>query len=221
MTQKDHVTGRYYKQRFEKIAADKRKRILETAIDEFASKGFSAASINTIAKRASISIGAMYGYFESKEALFMTILDDGYRLLEQALSEVIEHQGDLFERLRMMLAISIRYARDYHQINQIYIDISTESLSHLANETSLKMESITASFYRRFLREAREAGALRPELDEGIIAFCIDNIVMMTQFSYASEYFRDRMRIYTGHETVNEGELIDAMVDFIRRGISR
>lgn len=221
MPDKDVTTGKYYRERFEKISKEKRDRILGAAITEFAANGFSAASINTIARQASISIGSMYSYFESKECLFLTILDDGYQLLEQALSEVVEQEGDVFDKMRRMLTVSVLYARRYHKINQIYIDLSTEGLSHMASETSLKMESITASFYRRFLTQALEEGKIRPDLDPGVIAFCIDNIVMLTQFSFASAYYHERMKIYAGESIAEREEMmIKQIVDFIKHGIA-
>ncbi len=43
--------------------------------------GFSAANINVMAKNAGISIGSMYNYFESKENLFLAVVDYGYKVL--------------------------------------------------------------------------------------------------------------------------------------------
>ncbi len=48
----------------------KRRQILDGARAVFLADGFDAASMNEIARRAGVSKGTLYVYFESKEALF-------------------------------------------------------------------------------------------------------------------------------------------------------
>lgn len=44
--------------------------ILSAAIQEFLEKGFTSASLRNIAKKAGVTTGALYGYYDSKEDLF-------------------------------------------------------------------------------------------------------------------------------------------------------
>lgn len=67
--------------RFEKLPADKRQRILETAAREFASRGFEHASLNRIITAAGISKGAAYYYFDDKADLFATVVLQGWQVL--------------------------------------------------------------------------------------------------------------------------------------------
>ncbi|MGE0339639.1 MAG: TetR/AcrR family transcriptional regulator [Xanthobacteraceae bacterium] len=55
-------------------AADKRALILAAALDEFSQKGFAAARLDDVAKRADVAKGTIYLYFEDKEALFQELL---------------------------------------------------------------------------------------------------------------------------------------------------
>jgi AcrR family transcriptional regulator len=61
--------------RFEKLATEKRERILETAAREFAHHGYDGASLNHILAEAGISKGAAYYYFDDKSDLFATVLE--------------------------------------------------------------------------------------------------------------------------------------------------
>jgi AcrR family transcriptional regulator len=54
--------------RFEKLAPQKRKHLLDVAAREFAIHGFNEASINPILEQAEMSKGAAYYYFEDKVA---------------------------------------------------------------------------------------------------------------------------------------------------------
>ncbi|MBU0956729.1 MAG: TetR/AcrR family transcriptional regulator, partial [Spirochaetes bacterium] len=179
-----------------------------------------AASINVIARNAGISIGSMYSYFASKEDLFMSVMDSGHNLLEQALKEVVDMPGDLYERMDKMIEVSQRYAMENHQLNQIYIEISTEGLSHLARRISLKMESMTAAIYHRLIDEAKAAGLVSMNLDTRALSFFLDNLVMMVQFSYASDYYRERLKVYAGDNSYNDpASLRTELMKFIRNGL--
>jgi len=65
-------------EQFEKIRITRRNHIMDAALHIFSEKGFAAASINMIAKRAGVSKGLIYNYFESKEDLIKTILINGF-----------------------------------------------------------------------------------------------------------------------------------------------
>lgn len=49
-------------------------RILQYGKEEFLKKGFSAASLRNIVKRAGVTTGAFYGYFSDKMALFHVLV---------------------------------------------------------------------------------------------------------------------------------------------------
>jgi AcrR family transcriptional regulator len=53
---------------------ERRLRIMETALDLFAGKGINGTSSNEIARKAGVSIGTFYSYFENKKTLFLEIL---------------------------------------------------------------------------------------------------------------------------------------------------
>ena len=54
-------------------------RIHAAARDEFLAKGYQAASLRNIVKTAGVTTGALYGYYDSKEALFAALVDEPYR----------------------------------------------------------------------------------------------------------------------------------------------
>src|SRR5690242_144766 len=54
--------------------ADRREAILAAALDEFAERGFEAARLDDVAKRAGIAKGTIYLYFRDKETLFQELL---------------------------------------------------------------------------------------------------------------------------------------------------
>src|SRR3954452_2036127 len=61
---------------FETADNAKRRQIMEGARAVFLAQGFDAASMNDIARKAGVSKGTLYVYFDSKEALFVAITDE-------------------------------------------------------------------------------------------------------------------------------------------------
>ena len=65
-------------QQFEQIRESRKKLILETALELFATEGFHTTPISRIASVAGISKGLLYNYFDSKEDLIKTIIFNGF-----------------------------------------------------------------------------------------------------------------------------------------------
>jgi len=91
------------KKMFYNISAEKRKMFLETAISEFTSKPFEQVSVNTIVKKAGISRGSFYTYFEDLESLFKYIFQEiKIDRLKYGKEIFVESKGDIFEFFRKL-----------------------------------------------------------------------------------------------------------------------
>jgi AcrR family transcriptional regulator len=55
-------------------AAARRDAILDAALDEFSARGFAAARLDDVAKRAGVAKGTIYLYFADKESLFQELI---------------------------------------------------------------------------------------------------------------------------------------------------
>jgi AcrR family transcriptional regulator len=64
--------------RFRKLDRKTRDRILETAAEEFAARGFEGTSLNRLIERLGISKGSFYYYFDDKADLFTTVVDHAW-----------------------------------------------------------------------------------------------------------------------------------------------
>ena len=65
-------------------SAETKKKLLESAKKEFLEKGFTGASLRTIAARAGVTTGAMYRHFKDKDAFFCALVDDAISLTKKA-----------------------------------------------------------------------------------------------------------------------------------------
>lgn len=65
----------------ELIREERKKQIMQVALEILAESGFANTSISKIAARAKISKGLMYNYFASKEELIYEVMADGFNQL--------------------------------------------------------------------------------------------------------------------------------------------
>ncbi len=56
---------------------ERKRRIVETALQLFSESGYDKTSIRDIAKHANMSLGLLYNYFASKEQLLEAIVQEG------------------------------------------------------------------------------------------------------------------------------------------------
>ena len=98
---------------FYNLSDDKRKRVLQAILEEFADTDSEKISINRIIKRANISRGSFYQYFDDKvdlvEVLFLTLVDMNIKDAYRALSE---SDGDIFALYNSFLEILFRLSKD-------------------------------------------------------------------------------------------------------------
>lgn len=85
--------------RAEKKAAT-RASLLEAAAEVFAARGFQAASVDEVADAAGFTKGAVYSHFESKEDLFLAMLDERFAGRIEELRSVLGDDHDPSEQAR-------------------------------------------------------------------------------------------------------------------------
>ncbi len=89
---------------FFELDIEKRNRIFDAGLREFAEQNYNEASTNNIVKVAGISKGSLFKYFKNKEDLYFFILDSVIAdLVEETKNDISSLKGDIFE-------IIIRYA---------------------------------------------------------------------------------------------------------------
>lgn len=86
--------------RFRRRKADRPAEIVEAALAVFAEKGFAAARLEEIARRAGVSKGALYLYFSTKEELFRAVVEQAIAPNVRVLRDLLaEHPGPFRELL--------------------------------------------------------------------------------------------------------------------------
>ena len=113
-----------YKEAFERATDERKEKILEVGIKEFASKGYEKANINIIAKKAGISIGLMYKYFSTKEDLFITCIQRGMRILSQVIEEIMASDDKLLVKAEKLIRATCVHSKRNANYIRLYNEIA-------------------------------------------------------------------------------------------------
>lgn len=92
-----HTGGAYADRYLFRLPEEKRARILEGAWSEFTAVPYAEASINRIVQTSRIPRGSFYQYFEDKNDLFLTLIDEIRDQFLDLFHDTLERSGgDLF-----------------------------------------------------------------------------------------------------------------------------
>lgn len=119
-------------------------KILQSAKLEFLDKGFTSASLRTIAGNAGLTTGAMYRHFKDKDALFCALVDDAIdNTMTLVKAGSIESHRDLKD------AVGEEHAEDERRMTLEFIDYIYENLDAF----TLLLTKSAGSTHEKFLEE--------------------------------------------------------------------
>ena len=99
------------KPKWQRRAEDRPREICAAALEVFAEKGFAAAKLDEIAKRAGVSKGTLYLYFKDKEQLFRAVVRNTVAPNVEKLRSGLIQTGMPFDQLvRLFLAKFVEMA---------------------------------------------------------------------------------------------------------------
>ena len=95
----------------------KMEQILETSLILFSKKGFYSTTIPDIAKEMNMSVGNLYNYFSSKEALARELIKYSSNIVGSKIREINEQDCSVREKI--------------YKIVEVYFEIATEKPQYL------------------------------------------------------------------------------------------
>lgn len=145
-----------------KTPSDERKskrRILVTAEELFAARGYGETSIRDIAAKARVNSAMIHYYFGSKERLYRTVLETAILAVRKLLADAVEGAGSVGERLARFTEAYAAYIFDHPNFVRI---IHRELLAGGKRLKPVAAQNISQN--HAMLREILEAGVRSGEL---------------------------------------------------------
>lgn len=116
-----------------------RARLLQAAIDAFATKGFHGTTTRDIAAAAGMSPAALYVHHRSKEELLHLIACTGHQQVVSIVTEGIASSGDPVEQLRrVMHDFAAHHAQGHVGARVVNYELAALSPEHLTEVMALR-----------------------------------------------------------------------------------
>lgn len=167
---------------FESIDPEKKQRIINAALEEFASKGCKQATTDNIVAKAGISKGALFKYFGSKGALLLYLCDYSYEILSKAYFDSMhKNLTDFFELYSCSVKVKFGIINQYPSLYDFMTMLFTGGTKSTDDWLSKK---------RMFSREQAVdtmTGFDRTKFKDGLDIDKAVNVVRLTFDSLATE----------------------------------
>lgn len=146
----------------EKTAVKNFEKIFDAVFKISYSKGFQAMSMRDLSNESGLSMGALYGYFTSKEELLQIIQKQGRSMIRRVLVDFTDTVQDPLEKLCSAISAHIflsEMARPWF----FFTFMEARNLSREELEAAQIMESYTENILVEILEEGEEKGVFKPQ----------------------------------------------------------
>lgn len=209
---------------FFNLPEEKRQRILDLAIDEFAENDYAVASISRLVANAGIAKGSFYQYFADKQDLYLYLIQLAMDEKKAFFAGMVMPDPDasIFELMRWLF----RYGLDFEFSNPKLAQIGYRAVygdAPLPAETADLLRGGMASFYQPLVAKGVAAGDIDPALDENLVAFMLN--ALTTQLG---DYLLQRLQVapetlaVDGVRSFDQPEylaLVDELMMVLERGL--
>jgi AcrR family transcriptional regulator len=167
------------KQTFENLPEEKRRRLVEFAVDEFTEHPYAQASLSRIVARAGIAKGSVYQYFDDKLDLYHWLLthEVARRKQEYLAAAVPIGSGDLFDRLGAMYLTGLRFLLDHPRLARLGTRALEPSGDPEADRVHAELRRMGLDGIRAMLADALEKGEVAAGVDINLAAHVVAQVM--------------------------------------------
>jgi len=168
---------------FFNLPEDKRQRIIDCAVDEFAEHPYAAASLSQIVARAGISKGSMYQYFENKLDLYRWLALEyaGQKKIvyfpEHIAQDPMGASISFFEFLRDGAIAGCLFTVDHPKLARAALRLVEPTPVDELQQLHRSFADQGMAFWHARIRMAIDAGELRSDLDVELFAPLVSHII--------------------------------------------
>lgn len=136
--------------KFLNIEEEKRERVINAALKQFAHKSYPDASTNEIAKEAGISKGLLFHYFTSKKDLYLYLYEHAVTFLRKEVAAKVDaEERDLFARLRQISILKLGIYNIHPDLFDFLKTAFFEESPDVKSELAERNKRMTESEYHR------------------------------------------------------------------------
>lgn len=197
------------RQSFQNLPPERRREILDVAVEEFAASGFGGTSYNKLLERLGLGKSSAYYYFENKRDLFLTAVADCYaRYFERvSVHEEPRMPGEFWCFVEASAREGFDFMLDDPAASALMRCFQREP-SLLAEFGSDELLVGMAAFYEAWVRLGQSLGAVRDDLPLALLVETARSTTLAFDQWFIAE---------TGRSPVDVGWLSERYTDAMRR----
>jgi len=205
-------------ERFKNIDPEKRDKIINAAIEEFAANGYEKASTNEIVKNAGISRGLLYHYFKDKEELYDLLTKYAIETFVDKINSSIDwEEPDIFERLKQITFVKIEVSRVYPKLFNFVVNIFLKDMNVQTMEDAyafyeklgINIQELFANVYQKNIDYSRFREPDKIGINMNIIRWTIEK--------WAEEIMQKSGGKFTAEDMAAFGEQIDEYISVLKK----
>lgn len=157
-----------------------REKILQSAVQLFLGEGYEATSVNDICKHAGVSKGSFYHYFETKQVLFLSLMENwSGRVMQSVLGEPITEDSNAKDVLiQMPYQFNMAFAAVPRGFPML-VDFWRQAMADPAIwKTAVEPYRYFMGFFMRIIETGQQDGSIRKDIDSEILARLLVAVAM-------------------------------------------
>ena len=162
-------------------AINRKALILKAAIKVFARHGFSRARTAVIAREARVAEGTIYNYFKSKDDLILTIFEQTWRDLIQALRKSLQPIHDPIQKMTLVLTTVIDLFESDPDLAEVFLVELRQSGKCFSNQPMTVILEFL-DLLEEILKEGIAQGMIRKDIHtkvaRGFLFGAVENILL-------------------------------------------
>ncbi len=190
---------------------DNKQKILDSAAQLFAAKGYDGVSVREIAEYAGVTKPVIYYYFKNKEDLYEQLIMEAISQAGKMHEKIYKAEGSIDDKLRRLMRSHFRFGIENPDIMKIFYDaIHNQITDHSFSPPGSTTDAEGPKFRRvsDFIVIGQEKGLFRSDIDPvkiGMIFIGAINMFILYQLHSKKDVISD--------------EVADEVVDVILHGI--
>ena len=150
----------------------KYQRILDSAVEVIAERGYFHSPVSAIAARAGVADGTIYLYFKSKDDVLRTAIDTTFAKFYEKVEERFETLKDPREQLEYIAELHLESAqvnRSMAIMMQTEMRQSAKFIAEFSHHHLVKYIQVV----REVIRRGQQEGIFRMDVSDGVLAHCM------------------------------------------------
>lgn len=198
----------------QEVIAEKRAVIETAAKALFIKQGFHATSMRDISRQAEFSLGNLYNYFPTKEAIFESIVNGYLTIIDARLKNILDEIDEPLEptslrQLGQMAGELVNEHSDFWLL--MYIDVL-----EFRNQHFRKMFDGLIDNFRRVFADKFEKAQMRGDIRTGIDPSVVFTAAYMQFFNY---FLVEKLFGGNSHLGLNDEQALNCLTKIFSYGV--